>query len=307
MKNNKKMFLAFILNLFFSIFELVGGIFSGSQAILSDSLHDLGDSISIGIALLLEKLSHKGSDKAYTYGYYRFSLLGSLITTFILLTGSLAIAIHSVKKIINPSEININGMLIFAVIGFIINFTAAFLTKSGESLNEKAVNLHMLEDSLGWAAVLIGALVIKLTGFVIIDPILSLSISVFIFLNALRGLKKILNVFLERTPKDIDISHIKEEILEIEGVKDVHHIHIRSLDGIFHEATMHVVASHSPAEIKREIKHILSEHNIIHSFIETEIEADDCNELTCSIPRAHSHHHHGHHHEHHHTHHKHHH
>ncbi len=292
----KKMLIAFLLNLFFSLFEFLGGICSGSTAVLSDSVHDLGDSVSIGISYFLERASHKKPDKKYTYGYLRFSVLGSLITTAILIFGSLGVMLHSVKKIINPNEINVGGMLIFAVIGFAINFVSAILTHSGESLNEKAVNLHMLEDSLGWAAVLIGAIIIKFTELKIIDPLLSIGISVFIFINAIINLKKILNVFLEKTPVNINITHIENELLKIDGIENIHHIHIRSLDGLSHEATMHLVISGDAAEIKHKVRHILKEHSIIHSILETENENEKCEDFSCHISRSHNHHHAHHHH-----------
>ena len=147
-KTDKNILIAFILNLTFSIIEFVGGTFTGSVAIISDSIHDLGDALSIGISYFLERKSKKKPDEKHTYGYIRYSVLGSTITTVILLTGSILVIYNAILRIINPVEINYNGMIIFAVFGVIINFIAAYFTKEGDSLNQKSVNLHMLEDVL---------------------------------------------------------------------------------------------------------------------------------------------------------------
>ena len=161
MKTEKNILIAFLLNISFSLFELIGGMFTNSVAIVSDAIHDFGDSISIGISYFLEKKSKKKPDNKYTYGYTRYSILGAIITNSILITGSILVIINAVERIINPTEINYDGMIIFAVFGVIINFFAAQFTKEGDSLNQKAVNLHMLEDVLGWIVVLIGAIVIQ--------------------------------------------------------------------------------------------------------------------------------------------------
>ena len=202
MKTEKNILIAFLLNLSFSIFEFVGGIFTGSVAILSDAIHDIGDAMSIGVSYFLEKKSKKQPDDTYTYGYARFSVIGSVITTLILLFGSLAVIYNAIIRIINPVEINYNGMIIFAVVGVVVNFCAAYFTREGDSLNQKAVNLHMLEDVLGWVLVLIGAVVMRLTDFVYLDPIMSICLAVFIIINALKNLIEVANVFLEKAPKE---------------------------------------------------------------------------------------------------------
>ena len=184
MKTEKNILIAFVLNLSFSLIEFVGGIFTGSVAIISDAVHDMGDALSIGIAYALEKKSHKQPDKKYTYGYGRFSVLGGLITTVILFVGSVVVIINAVDRIINPTEINYNGMIAFAIVGVVINFAAAYFTRESGSINQRAVNLHMLEDVLGWVVVLIGAVVMRFTDIAIIDPIMSIGVSVFIFANS---------------------------------------------------------------------------------------------------------------------------
>lgn len=298
MKTEKNILIAFILNLSFSIFEFVGGIFTGSVAILSDAIHDIGDAVSIGISYFLEKKSKKQPDKTYTYGYARFSVMGSVITTLILLFGSCAVIYNAVIRIFNPVEINYNGMIVFAVIGAVVNFLAAYFTKDGDSLNQKAVNLHMLEDVLGWLVVLVGAVVMRFTDISIIDPVLSIGVAIFIFVNAIKNLKEVLDLFLEKIPQDINVDEIKEHIMHIDGVKGVHHIHIRSIDGHHNYATMHIVADGDSHKIKDGVREELREHGIVHATLELEGENEHCHEEDCHIHYENSsgHHHHHHHH-----------
>lgn len=300
MKSQKRILIAFILNLTFAVFEFIGGALTGSVAIISDSVHDLGDSISIGISYFLEKISKKEPDDKYTYGYLKYSVLGSLIMTIILIVGSIFVIINAIERLIKPVPINYNGMLIFAVVGIIVNLIAAISTHKGESLNQKAVNLHMLEDVLGWAVVLVGAVVMRFTDFAIIDPILSIAVAAFILINAIKNLKEILDLFLEKIPHGIEIEEIKEHLLEIGGVIDVHHIHIWSMDGQNNYATMHIVTNENSGDIKHKVRHELSEHNIGHATLEIEAQGENCHEQNCTIDAHASHHHHHHHHGHHH-------
>ena len=283
MKTEKNILIAFILNISFSLFELLGGIFTGSIAILSDSLHDLGDALSIGIAYLFEKKSKKAPDYKYTYGYVRYSVMGSIITTMVLLVGSIFVIYESVKRLINPIEINYNGMIVFAVFGVIINSLAAHFTKEGDSLNQKSVNLHMLEDVLGWIVVLIGAILMRFTNISHIDSILSIGVALFIFVSAFKNIKLIIELFLEKTPQNVNIDEIKEHLLKINGVNGIHHIHVRSIDGYNNFATLHVVVDEYNFDIKNKVKEELKEHNIVHSTVELELNDEKCNDEKCEI------------------------
>lgn len=297
MKTQRNILIAFILNLTFSVFELFGGIFTGSVAIISDSVHDLGDAISIGFSFILERKSRKQPDSKYTYGYLRFSVLGGIITTFILLFGSIVVVYNAILRIINPVEINYNGMIIFAIIGALVNFAAAYFTKEGDSINQKAVNLHMLEDMLGWIAVLIGAIVMKFTDFSLIDPILSITVALFIFINSIKNLKQVLGLFLEKMPDNINIDEITEHIEKIDGVLNIHHIHIRSIDGYQNFATMHIVTDDDHHKIKEKVREELAEHGICHATLELETPQEHCHHRECHIHHSeHSHCHHHHHH-----------
>ena len=298
MKTEKNILIAFLLNLSFSVFEFVGGIFTGSVAIMSDAVHDIGDAASIGLSYFLEKKSKKQPDEKFTYGYARYSVIGSVITTLILLFGSVAVIYNAISRIITPTPIHYDGMIVFAVVGVCVNLGAAFFTRGGESLNQKAVNLHMLEDVLGWVVVLVGAIVMRFTDIAIIDPTMSIGVAVVILINAIKNLKEVLDLFLEKTPHGIDIPEIKEHITEIEGVLDVHHIHIWSMDGQNNYATMHVVTNADHHEIKDKIREELKEHGIGHVTMELEAEGEHCHEEHChvEIKETSGHHHHHHHH-----------
>ncbi len=299
MKTEKNILWAFILNLSFSIFEFIGGAVTGSVAIISDAVHDIGDAASIGLSFLLERKSKKQPDSIYTYGYARYSVMGSIITTLILLLGSIMVIYNAAIRILHPVEIDYNGMIIFALVGAIVNLCAAWFTKDGDSLNQRAVNLHMLEDVLGWVVVLIGAIIMRFTDISVIDPIMSIGVGIFILINATRNLKETLDLFLEKIPNDIDIAEIKEHILEIDGVYDVHHIHVRSIDGTKNYATMHIVTESDSHQIKEKVRDELKEHGIIHVTLELETPDEYCDEKECCINFENTGHHHHHHHHHH--------
>ncbi len=301
MGSDRKILIAFILNLFFSVFEFIGGTVTGSVAIASDAVHDLGDAMSIGMSYFLERKSKKAPDDVYTYGYTRYSVLGGVITTCILLFGSVAVIYSAALRIIEPVDIDYNGMIVFAVIGAAVNFIAAYFTSGGDSLNQRAVNLHMLEDVLGWLVVLVGAVVMKFSDVSVIDPIMSICVAAFILVNAVKNLKEVLDLFLEKKPHGINIDEIKEHLSRLEGVHGVHHIHVWSMDGQNNYATMHVVYSGDGHKIKHAIREELMEHGIGHATLELEDEGEHCHEESCCIDfeaSEHGHHHHGHHHHH---------
>ena len=294
MKNEKNFLVAFILNLLFSVFELFGGIFTGSVAILSDAVHDIGDAASIGIALAFEKKSKRPPDEKYTYGYIGYSLIGSLITTLILIFGSITVIYNAIEKIISPSEINYNGMIIFAVIGVTVNLAATLLTRGSRSLNQKAVNLHMLEDVLGWTVVLIGAVLMRFTDFYILDPIMSIGIAIFILIHSLKSICKVFELLLKKTPRGIKINKLKNDLCKIDGVIEVHHIHVWSIDTYNNYATMHVVTNDNFNKIKKIIREELKKHNINHATLELEDIYEHCNDKYCHLDASTSEHHHHH-------------
>ncbi|MBR5192178.1 MAG: cation transporter [Clostridia bacterium] len=283
MKTEKKIFIVFILNLLFSIFEFVGGVLTGSIAILSDAIHDFGDASTIGLSYFFEKKSKKQPDNVYTYGYARFSVLSATITTFILIIGSTLVIYHAILRFINPIKINYDYLLILAIIGLIINSLATYFTHGGHSINQKAVNLHMLEDVLGWVVIVVGAIVMRFTNFYYLDPILSIIVAIFILINAFKNLKDVTNIFLIKTPKNINLDSLKQHVLEIEGILDVHHLHFWTLDGERIYSTLHVVVNEYSAKIKNAVKDELKEHEIFHATIEMETLNENCQEKECII------------------------
>ncbi len=291
----QKILIAFLLNLGFSIFEFIGGILTNSVAITSDAVHDLGDAASIGIAYFLERYSKKSPDPKYTYGYVRYSVMGSLLTTLILLAGSTIVICAAISRLIHPAPVNYDGMILLALFGVVINFAAAYYTHDGASLNQKSVNLHMLEDVLGWIVVLVGAIVMHFTNFALIDPILSIAVAIFILVSALGNFREVVDLFLEKTPRGISVDELRKHIMKLQGIKDVHHIHVWSMDGYHNYATMHVVCAQPTPDTKATIRAELQAHGISHVTIEMEQPGEDCSAQSCEIkpaqPHAHRHHH----------------
>ena len=297
MNTQRNILIAFLLNLGFSVFEFFGGIFTGSVAILSDAVHDLGDALGIGVSWFLERKSKRAADHTYTYGYARFSVLGSVFTCGILLLGSVGVVVSAVGRLMNPVPIRYDGMILFAVVGVAVNLTAAFVTRKGESLNQKAVNLHMLEDVLTWMVVLVGAVVMRYTDWTVIDPLVSVAVAVYVFIHAVGHLRAAVDIFLEKVPDGYAVEDIKTRVEAIEGVADVHHVHIRSIDGYTHAASLHVVADGDPAAVKAAVRAVLGEMGIAHVTVEVEAEGEVCGQPWCDLTECHNHN--GHHHHHH--------
>lgn len=270
MKTERNILIAFILNLSFSVFEFIGGVVTGSVAVASDAVHDMGDAASIGVSYFAEKKSKRPSDENYTFGYGRYSAIGGLITTAILLLGSAVMIYNSANRIVSPEELDYNGMIFFAVVGVGVNFCAALFTRHGDSLNQKAVNLHMLEDVLGWVVVLVGAIVMRFTDFAVIDPVMSIGVSVFILVNACKNLKETFELFLEKVPRNITVKEVKECVEAIDGVIEVHRIHLWSIDGKNNCATMHVVSRGDLSKIKAEMREELQKYGVNLITVETE-------------------------------------
>lgn len=292
MKIERNILIAFLLNLGFSIFEFFGGIFTGSVAILSDAVHDLGDALGIGVSWFLERKSRRAPDGTYTYGYARFSVLGSVFTCGILLLGSVGVIVSAIGRLMNPVPIHYDGMILFAVVGVAVNLTAAFVTREGESLNQKAVNLHMLEDVLTWVVVLVGAVVMRYTDLSILDPLVSIAVAVYIFVHAIGHLRAAVDIFLEKVPDGYAVEDIKTRVEAIEGVTDAHHVHIRSIDGYTHAASLHVVSERTDAVAA--VTAVLHEMGIPH--VTVQVERELCPQTACALleerERHHEHHHH---------------
>lgn len=300
MKNKeiKNMKLAFILNFSFALFEFIGGIYTNSISIMSDALHDLGDSFAIGTGIFFKNISMKKPNKKYTYGYGRFSVMGALINLIILSIGSIYIVITSIPRLFNVEEVNHSGMLIFAILGILVNFVGAYKTFHSNDISEKVINLHLLEDLFGWILVLVTSIFIGLFDLYILDPILSLILAGFIIIHVVKNLNNVMNIILEKIPTNVDIEQIKNEILNIEGILDIHHIHVWTIEGNYNYLTAHVqidknIEFNLLEQIKSKIKHELEHLNINHSTLEFETVL--CHEKKCH-PKSNLNIHHMHHH-----------
>lgn len=275
--NNIK--IAFLLNLGFTLLEIIGGLWTNSIAILSDALHDLGDSLSLGMAWYLGNYSQRGSDRRFSYGYGRFSLLGALINAIVLIGGSLYILSEAIPRLLNPEHSNAPGMVIFAIVGIIVNGAAVLRLRGERTLNAQVVAWHLLEDVLGWVAVLMVGLTLLFVDIHILDPILSILITLYVLYNVIGNLKRTLALFLQATPENIDIEGIERQFQAIEGVKSTHHTHIWSLEGEHHVLSTHLVVADnlSKAEVlrvKQESRQVLQDLDIEHLTIEIEYEAE---------------------------------
>lgn len=264
--------LAFFVNLLFSIGEFIGGFLINSVAIMSDAVHDLGDSISLGLSWFLQKFSNKERDERFSFGYKRFSLLGALINSFVLIAGSIFIISEAVPLLFNPEHSNAKGMFWFAIAGVLLNGFAAFRLHKGKSVNEGVLSWHLLEDVLGWVAVLIASIVLLFKDIHILDPILSLAIAIFILVNVIRNLIKTMKIFLEGVPKGINIEEVQSKIENIQGVHSVSSLYIWSIDGEENalNAHLYVIGNHlsDSHAIKESVREITSDLNITHSTIE---------------------------------------
>jgi cobalt-zinc-cadmium efflux system protein len=277
---------AFFLNLAFTTIEIIGGLYTNSLAILSDALHDFGDSISLGLSWYFQKLSKKGRTKTFSYGYKRFSLLGAIINSIVLVVGSIFILTKAIPELFNPEETNAEGMLYLAILGIVVNGAAVLKLRKGESLNEKVVSLHLLEDVLGWVAVLIGSIIMMYVDAPFIDPLLSILISFFVLYNVYKNLKKSLLVILQGIPDEVDIDEISTKLNDIKAITDIHDCHVWSMDGEYNILTIHLRLDKDyklseQSELKDMVKTKLKNESINHITIEFEGQNENCELEDC--------------------------
>lgn len=277
---------AFFLNLGFTIVEIIGGLYVNSVAIISDAIHDLGDCVSLGISWYFQKISKKGRTHTFSYGYKRFSVLSAILNSMVLLAGSIFILRETIPRLIQPEQPDAKGMILLAILGVIVNGAAVLKTRKGKTANEKVVSLHLLEDVLGWVAVLIGSIVMSLTDVPILDPVLSLMIAGYILFNVFRNLKASLKIILQSIPPEVDTDALKTQLQQIAHVDQVHDMHTWTMDGEYHVMTLHLVLDEdvdldTGATIKTEARRILTAAEIDHVTIELESPSEDCEMEDC--------------------------
>jgi cobalt-zinc-cadmium efflux system protein len=278
--------LAFVLNLSFTAIEIVGGLMTNSMAILSDALHDLGDSFTLGLTWYLEKVSGKTRTPTFSYGYRRFSLLGALLSSVVLLLGSIVILARSIPRLLHPESVDAFGMLGLALLGIVINGIAVLRLRKGAKLSERVVTLHLLEDVLGWAAVLVASAVMVFVSVPILDPLLSILITLFVLFKLVGTLRQTFRIFLQSVPEELEMVDIGNSLMSLDGVEDVHDLHIWSLDGHYNVLTVHLKIPEGAAwkdavRTKAQCRELLRQKNIRHSTIEIEVPNEDCELEDC--------------------------
>jgi cobalt-zinc-cadmium efflux system protein len=284
--NNIKV--AFILNLLFTLIEIVGGLWTNSVAILSDAVHDLGDSISLGLSWYLEKYSKRNPDQDYSFGYARFSLLSAFFNSLILILGSFFVLMRAVPRLLSPEPINAAGVLIFAVFGILVNGIAAYKLSKGTSINEEVITFHFLEDVFGWVSIFIVGIIYMFKEIPILDPILSIVITSYILYNVFKNFKKILKIFLQAVPNDLSIQEIENIILENIDLVTIHHTHLWSLDGENNLFSTHIVVednydNNQVNQTKEEIRGLLKNYDINHVTIEVDYRSEICDDEECNF------------------------
>ncbi|MFT3884319.1 MAG: cation diffusion facilitator family transporter [Flavobacteriales bacterium] len=272
--------LAFLLNLAFTGVEFAGGLWTDSMAVLSDAFHDLGDALVLGAAWYLSGVAMRGRDASYSYGYGRYSMLGGWLTAVMLAVGSLVLMVVTITRLNEPHMPNAQGMLVLAVFGLLMNGLAAWKLHGGHSLNERGAYLHLLEDVLGWAAVLVGAVVLHFTGWTWIDPLLSIAINLFVLFNALRTLREGTGILMQRLPKGFDEAQVTAALRALPHVVGSHDQHAWTLDGRYVVLTVHLEVDTMAAAVQRQVKeqaraalHALGVH---HATIELEERDEAC-------------------------------
>ena len=277
MSSKTSIWLAFFLNLSYAIVEFIAGGIFGSNAVLADSVHDLGDAIAIGISAFLETISNREEDNRYTLGYKRFSLLGALVTSIILMIGSLLVILENVTKILNPQPVNDEGILWLGIIAVSINVLASLVVGKGKTKNESILSLHFLEDTLGWLAVILMAIVLRFTDWYILDPLLSLVISFFILSKALPRFWSTLKIFLDAVPEGVETGDLEKDLEDLNNVKSVNQISIWSMDGLENNAIIHLCLEdwEKMTETKNQVRQLLEERGIQNITIEVDTSQSD--------------------------------
>ncbi|RZQ55770.1 cation transporter [Pseudidiomarina tainanensis] len=289
---------AFLLNFCFTIIEFIGGVLTNSTAILADAVHDLGDSLSLGMAWILNKLGRKRANNQFTYGYRRLSLAGAFINAVVLIIGSTWVLVEAIPRLWNPQMPMADGMIALAVLGIAVNGFAAFKLSKGKSLNERVINWHLMEDVLGWVAVLIVGIVLLFVDWPILDPLLSIAFTVFILFNVIRNLHETARLFFQAAPDNGTVEAVTTTLKQLPNVVDVHHLHFWSLDGEHHVLTAHLVLdedieSEQRRLLKEAIDKALLPYQLSHTTIELELPGEVCRD-----EGAHHDHHHDHEHDH---------
>ncbi len=274
--------LAFFLNLFFALIELLGGIFANSFAVTSNALHDLGDSLALALSIVLEKKSHRKSDAQFSYGYRRFSIAAAFITSLFLVSGSCLVIFFGIHQLFELTQPKTEQMMGFSVLGILVNGFSLWTMSKGKSLNEKVLSWHFVEDTLSWVLVLLAGALIRWTNWFFLDVILGMGLSFWILWNVQKNVRQILRIFLQAVPKNITPNEIESSLMMIPVVGNVHHLHLWTLDGELHILTAHILLKKDEdfsqvVSLKAAIKVLLKEKfGIYEATLEFESPSEYC-------------------------------
>lgn len=272
MKSSKNMTIAFLLNFSFAIIEFIFGLLFHSSAVLADAVHDTGDALAIGLSTLFETISTKKEDREYTLGYKRYSLLGALLTSVILLVGSTLVIVENVPKLLAPERVNYDGMLILGIAAIVVNTAASRVVSHGHSHNESILSLHFLEDILGWLAVILVSLILRFTDWYFLDPLLSLVIAGFILSKALPKFWENIQIFLDHVPSDVDLGQLYQELAALENVRAITQLNVWTTDGLEKFAMLHIYLENPNllAETQASLRQKLLAYGIAKVTIQTD-------------------------------------
>ena len=272
MKSSRNMTIAFLLNFSFAIIEFIFGLLFHSSAVLADAVHDTGDALAIGLSTLFEKVSTKKEDREYTLGYKRYSLLGALLTSVILLVGSTLVIVENIPKLFAPEKVNYDGMLVLGIFAIVVNTAASRVVSHGHSHNESILSLHFLEDILGWVAVIVVSLILRFTDWYFLDPLLSLVIAGFILSQALPKFWENIQIFLDHVPSDVDLGQLYQEIAALENVRAITQLNVWTTDGLEKYAMLHICLENPNllAETQASLRQKLLAYGIAKVTIQTD-------------------------------------
>ena len=282
----KRLTIALAITAFIFIMELVGGFLSNSLALKSDAGHLFGDVLALGLSLLAVKLSKLPPSPKRTYGYHRSEILAAMINGATLLFLAVYIFIEAYQRLLHPEPVRSTLMLVVAVIGFLANIFVLLKLHghASENLNVRAAFLHVMGDMLASVGVIIGGMIMLLTGNYLADPLISFLVGAIILIGAVGVLKEGVNILLEGVPKNIDYDRLKEDMESLQDVKSVHDLHIWSLSSSRASLSAHVTtgsqSTHSSQEILARLRKLLLEKYGI-SHITLQVECDCCQDENC--------------------------
>lgn len=264
------------LNIIYTVVEATIGILSGSMGLIADAGHNLSDVVSLVLALLAFRLSKLRPNSHYTYGYRKATILISLLNAVILLVAVGVIVAESIGKLFSPHAVEGGAIVWTAGIGVVVNALTAwlFIGDKDRDLNVKGAYLHMLADAMVSIGVVVSGIVIGLTGWMPLDPIIGLVVAVVIVVSTWRLLVESLRMSMDGVPEGIDKDEIERDIAAVEGVSNVHHVHIWALSTTETALTAHVVVRNAAEaeSVREKIESMLAEHGIGHVTIQTELQ-----------------------------------